>query len=524
MRPDPGTVMGEPQAAAGGILDPRLPRIEHFVVLMLENRSFDHLMGSLKSLDARVDGALAREFSNRADPADPGSPAIATGPADRYAMLFDPGHEFIDVQIQLYGRAAGAPRAPAARTDPAPMNGFVGSATATAATAVDAACVMQCFQPEQLTVLSALARQYAIFNYWHSSMPGPTWPNRFFVHAATSGGLSDSPSLDATLLGYEFSAGTIFDRLDGRRLGWRIYHTGLPQTAGIDSLRLQYLDPFTDRFRSIDSLADDLQQAAFPEYAFVEPYYDTGNNYAGGDSMHPLNDVRKGEALVKRVYEALRNSPIWSKAMLIVTFDEHGGFFDHVAPPAAVPSADERRYANEANAFGFDRLGVRVPTIVVSPYTARGTVIGTQAKVDAYDHTCIPATLERRFGLDPLTARDRAARSLEAAINLDQPRLSADEAPLRLPDPAADSLLTRIGRFLRAQRQPSVTALSKGQEAQLFLAHACNLRVLDPSQVGPAKARFDSIRHDPAQAAQYLNEVEGRISGRRHAPGAKVRR
>ncbi len=119
--------------------------------------------------------------------------------------------------------------------------------------------------------------------------------------------------------------------------------------------------------------------------------------------MHPLNDIRKGEALVKGVYEALRNSQYWADTMFIITFDEHGGFYDHQSPPATVATGDDSNYANPAYSFRFDRLGVRVPAIVVSAYTDKGTIIGDDPNEPStvFDHTSVLATVEKRFGLEP---------------------------------------------------------------------------------------------------------------------------
>src|SRR6185312_4200208 len=213
---------------------------------------------------------------------------------------------------------------------------------------------------------TTLAKEFALFNFWYSSLPGPTWPNRFFIHAATSGGLSDSPTTDQILSGFSFENGTIYDRLDKAGKSWCIYHDGLPQTAGISSLRGEYINPFTEKFQGIDDFFEDIQNGDLCDYNFIEPRYDTGNNYLDGNSMHPLNDIRKGEALVKRVYEALRNSKYWNDTMFIITFDEHGGFYDHQPPPPTVSTGDDSRYANPAYAFLFNHLGVRVPAIVVS--------------------------------------------------------------------------------------------------------------------------------------------------------------
>jgi len=491
-----------------------LGNIRHFVVLMLENRSFDHMLGALKAQNSAIAGALDNEFSNHTDPASSTSPVVATGPASAYAMPFDPGHEFDDVQIQLYGRTPTAARRPAPPANPAPMSGFVYSAENAARDSSHAAMVMQCFQPEKIPVLATLATEFAVFNYWHSSMPGPTWPNRFFVHAATSGGLSDSPKDLDIFAGYTFPAGNIYKLLHDANKSWRIYHQGLPQTAGIDTLRAEFLNPFTQNFREMDFFEDDLK-AGLPEYVFIEPHYDTGHQYVNGNSMHPLNDVRQGERLIKRVYEAIRASRFWSQTMLIVTFDEHGGFFDHVPPPAAIPPGGNQQYSNPANNFHFDRLGMRVPAILVSPYTAKNTVIGKSAH-ECYDHTSILATVEKRFALAPILDRDRAAwaHTLEIALNLTSPRLSSDEAPLTLPTPITDPLLIRFLAVFRGPTVDSIAPMSESQRVQLTLAHALNLQILDPPAKIDAHRRYLAIRGQ-RDAAHYIQDVEERIRARR---------
>jgi phospholipase C len=492
-----------------------LGKINHVVVLMLENRSFDHVLGALKSQNPTIAGALDGEFSNRVDPAVPTSTNVSVGPATAYAMPFDPGHEFEDVQIQLYGRAACADRKAAPRTIPALMNGFVYSAENAAKVPLDAGIVMQCFHPERLPVLTALANNFALFNYWHSSLPGPTWPNRFFVHAGTSGGLSDSPSDPDIIAGYSFPAGTIYKRLADAHMDWRIYHDGLPQTAGIDTLRTEYLNIFTKNFRDMRYFEGDLA-SQWPEYVFIEPSYDTGNEYVNGNSMHPLNDVRKGEQLVKRVYEAIRGSRLWPDTLLVITCDEHGGFYDHVPPPTAVSPGGDQRYTDAANDFAFDLLGVRVPAIAVSPYTAKNTVIG-QSPADCYDHTSVLATVQKRFGLSPLTNRDAAAPTLAAALNCDSPRLSAEDAPMTLPVPVADSIFTRAVNFFRAPTVDAGQPLSISQRVQLTLAHACDMQILDADSKVAARHRYLGIRQKQ-DAAAYIKEVEERIRERRQSP------
>jgi phospholipase C len=268
----------------------RFQGIKRFVVLMLENRSFDHLFGYLKAGNAGVMG-LTGDESNQKNPNSPTDPAIKVSRASSFVMRFDPGHEFYDVQIQLYGplKDTDPTLPPIANppSQPAAMTGFIASATQAVDYSGDENLVMECFQPDQLPVLTTLASEFALFNFWYSSLPGPTWPNRFFVHAATSGGLSDSPTTEQILTGFSFENGTIYDRLDKAEKTWCIYHDGLPQTAGISSLRGEYINPLTERFQDIDDFFEDVRNGDLCDYNFIEPRYDTGNNYLDGNSMHP---------------------------------------------------------------------------------------------------------------------------------------------------------------------------------------------------------------------------------------------
>ena len=396
---------------------------------MLENRSFDHLFGFLNTVDPRIAGLTENEYSNYPDPNTKQPPLVAATATADFVMPFDPPHEFVDVQQQLYGPTVDG-KAANPRTIPAPMNGFLYSGNQTAASKgnpTQGFRVMECFAPGRLPYITALAQEFALFNFWYSSLPGPTWPNRFFVHAATSGGLTDSPDTDDIVTGYSFKNGTIFHALANAGKDWRIYHDGLPQTAGIDSLRLAYIDPFTRHFREMEFFAQDVKDGLLPEYTFIEPQYDVGGNYVNGNSMHPLNDIRKGDALVKSVYETLRNSNYWQDTMLIITFDEHGGFYDHLSPPTATATGDDATYANAKNNFSFDLYGVRVPGIVISAYTQKGTIIGDDPndRAAVFDHTSIIATIAARFGLPALTNRDRVANKLDVALNLDAPRSDA---------------------------------------------------------------------------------------------------
>jgi phospholipase C len=509
---DPGWRVVEPLNFRG---------IKRLVVLMLANRSFDHLFGFLRSSNLKIAGLNGTEF-NQKDPNVATDPRLAVRRSTSFVMPFDPAHEFYDVQVQLYGPLKGtAPDLPPHAnlpTDPAPMTGFVANAVHAVDFSGDEGLVMDCFQPDQLPVLSTLAKEFAVFTHWYSSLPGPAWPNRFFIHAATSGGLTDSPTTDQIIAGFKFKSGTIYERLEQAGKQWRIYHDGLPQTAGITNLRSEFINPLTHKFQDIRDFFEDVKNGQLADYNFIEPRYDTGD-YVDGNSMHSLSDIRKGEALVKNVYERLRNSPHWPDTMLIITFDEHGGFYDHKPPPSAVPPGDSGPYSNPYYTFRFDRLGVRVPAIVVSAYTAKGTVVGTEeAEPSAtFDHASVLATVEKLFGLNPLTTRDAAANTLEIVLTEPDPRLSATEALLSLPTPAPDSAVTGAidvaNMFAASPKAP----LSVNQQTMAALALACDLAVSPPAY-HPALISNHQKLVEQQDAARYIKTVESKIVARRASP------
>jgi phospholipase C len=269
----------------------------------------------------------------------------------------------------------------------------------------------------------------------------------------------------------------------------------------------------------MDDFFDDVSKGKLVDYSFIEPRYDTGNNYLDGNSMHPLNDIRKGEELVKRVYEALRNSQYWSDTMLIITFDEHGGFYDHQSPPATVPTGDDSKYANPNYSFLFNRLGIRVPAIVVSAYTGKGTIIGDNPgdATTVFDHSSVLATVEKRFGLEPLTKRDRAANTLEVAINLASPRLLTTEALTALPNPAADAGVVAAADPANIFAAGAQAPLSANQKTMAALALACELQITPPNYHAALISNHQKLV-EQKDAADYIQKVEGKIASRREAP------
>jgi phospholipase C len=277
---------------------------------------------------------------------------------------------------------------------------------------------MQCFPPDSLPVLTTLARQFGLCTRWFSSVPGQTWPNRFFVHCATSKGFIDNSLL------HDYDMRTIFENISDVNGGtWKIYSHDFPQAQVLTGLDAPAFD---DNWDSIGGFKDDCANGALPGYAFIEPKYTTFLGEA--NDQHPPHSIQAGERLIAEVYDAVRASPGWNDSLLIVVYDEHGGLFDHELPPAAAPPD------GNTSQFAFDRYGVRVPAVLISPYIDAGTIVET-----VFDHSSIPAMVKKTFGLpDFLTKRDAAANTFEHVFTRDTPRT---DTPANLsalaPPPAA---------------------------------------------------------------------------------------
>jgi phospholipase C len=484
-------------------------QIEHVFVLVLENRSFDHMLGfsgisgsdAVTGAPANVDGLTGSE-SNTFN----GQPfSVSAGAPDR--MPADPGHEFSNVLLQLCGSGVSYPRG-----GPYPAinkSGFVASYVESGGGS-GPGVVMNCYSPTQLPVLHALAAEFVVCDNWHASMPGPTWPNRMFVHAASSNGLDHSPSMAEiagweALAGFSFPNGTIFDALEKEGIKHRLYGgDDFPMVSALKGIHL-------DDIRHYSQFAGDLQQSSFPfSYVFIEPSYDVANDYENGTSQHPLADVNDGEALIKATYETLRNSAFWESSLLIITWDEHGGFYDHAIPLDAVaPSVSDLNSGHNQNGFTFEKYGPRVPAVVISPSIARNLIDHR-----LYDHASIPATLEALFGLSPLTKRDAAANSLLPLLALATPR---QDAPTVLP-PAVFSEATPPA-VATAESVPNLASVSRPDDSAndgnlpgiVQGALRQDLALSPPAQRPVIIARVGSIKKR-SEAVQYLNEVRLKIA------------
>eukprot|EP01114_Cavostelium_apophysatum_P021888 TRINITY_DN7759_c0_g1_i1.p1 TRINITY_DN7759_c0_g1~~TRINITY_DN7759_c0_g1_i1.p1 ORF type:complete len:479 (+),score=77.80 TRINITY_DN7759_c0_g1_i1:172-1608(+) len=379
---------------------PKSP-IEHVVVLMLENRAFDHMVGYLKqSLNSEIDG-LNGDESNPFHPGVPHSPYITVSDDAPYAELC-PGHEVPDATEQIFGGPYNY------KLDPPPMNGFL--ANSLKVNGNQGTQVMKCFNSTSVPAISTLAAEFAIFDRWYSSVPGPTEVNRAYVHSATSNGMGEN---DLSVLLEGLPQKTIFNSLSDAGIDWTVYMEEVSTTLFFAQMRkLEYLENFKD----YNMFLSDAKDGKLPAYSFIEPRYFDILGYPAND-QHPSHDVWEGDFLIKNVYETLRASPVWNSTLFIVTYDEHGGFYDHVPPPMDnVPNPDG--IDSLLPPFNFTRLGIRVPTLMASPWINKGTVVHEPADgTNHYEHSSVIATLNLLYGLEPLTKRDAGAATFEGVVS-----------------------------------------------------------------------------------------------------------
>jgi phospholipase C len=406
----------------------QLSAVQHIVHLMLENRSFDHMLGYLYADSGNVSPAgnpfegLTGQESN----ADGSSAPVlvfkitAATPGCYFMPGADPGEGYANTNSQLFGRGT-APVPPVATN-----SGFVTNFDATIAwdqragrsvlSGATAANIMGAFTPQTLPILSGLASGFAVCDHWFASVPTETFPNRAFACAATSQGHMNDGTASYTVQ-------SIFGLMSANNRTWKIYgydeepltRKNFPDTTSAPDTNFGKFSDFT-----ADAAAGQL-----PDYAFLEPSWGSS-----GNSQHPNYDVALGEQLIHDVYYALRNGPGWDQTLLLITYDEHGGCYDHVPPPSgAVPPDDS------PGEFGFDftRFGVRVPAVLVSPLIAAGTVYRVASGSMPLDHTSVLKTIQTRWGLPCLTRRDAAAPDVGDVLTLTTARTDDPLAGVSVP-------------------------------------------------------------------------------------------
>lgn len=447
--------------------------IKHLVVLMMENRSFDHMVGYMKTADYPIDG-LNGDETNPTDLADP--PAIRASPTARsnHDLIPDPNHEFLDVNWQIFRNSDGSD------SGQAKMQGFVEN-YAQISNTVQGRNIMKAFHPGSLPVLSTLAKQYALCDRWFASVPGSTIPNRLFAHAASSGG---STTQDAVLS--PATAKTIFQVMDdpNNDANWAIYTDG----ASILMANI-YLSHHQNNFFDFSQFENDCEKDLLPEYTFIEPSYDDDlDNGTFATSQHPDFAVDAGEALIGRVYNALTKSPSWKDTLLLIVYDEHGGLYDHVTPPTLTPDLAKGVVpVSTAPPFNFDRLGIRVPAVFVSPRIPPGTIIHQQ-----YDHCSIVATVRKLFSNQPtpFNWREAQAATFEDVCTLTGNDIRTDI--VNLPAPTVSDGTIPLGRDLilsAVDRQQSDQARARAGGVVAQVPTAANAQIASAAPVTPPNQR-----------------------------------
>lgn len=377
-------------------MPPGLDKLTHIVVLMMENRSFDHMLGSLTAVNGNIDG-ITGELSNP----DTNGNAVKPQPlADFQGQLDpDPDHHFPAVDLQIFGGNTNIGRPPN-------MQGFVKSYFNQQRDVGHSQKIMYYFAQKQLPVLTNLALEFAVFNRWFASIPGPTICNRAFAHYGTSFGRVD---MNPIYVNEPFKS--IYNRLIGatpKRTAKVYYYDTTSSTMEVANLLQQQ----PELFGTFSQFLKDCDSGNLPDYSFIEPNYndhDTDSGEEVANDQHPDHDVQAGELFIASVYNAIKqNANLWMSTALLVVYDEHGGVYDHVPPPACPPD----QFTASANAtrtgmaFQFDRLGVRVPAVLVSPWIPKGTVVDR-----VFDHASIPATVTKFFIGDytPRSPRETSA-------------------------------------------------------------------------------------------------------------------
>jgi phospholipase C len=404
----------------------QLSSIKYVVQLMLENRSFDQMLGFLYENSGNK-SASGESFEgltgNESNPDDAGRPIkvfkIDDTASHPYLMPgADPGEGFHNTNYQLFSTDIPAHGA-------VPKNqGFVINFKASIASdlakhfkdtlpGTDPSEIMGMYSPEMLPVMSALAKGFAVCDHWFSSAPTQTIPNRAFAAAATSQGHLDNQVK-------VFTCQSIFGLLSKKNIDWAIYGYNRDPLTRLDYTDIQTApESHFGHFRDFQARAS---AGKLPPYTFLEPSWG-----ASGNSQHPNYDVAVGEQLLHDVYYALRNGPGWNDTLLAITYDEHGGNYDHVAPPWGATPPD-----NSIGEWGFDftRFGVRIPALLISPRIAPGRVF--RVKNGTIDHTSLLKTIEQRWGVGPLTARDKAAPGLGDVLT-EKPRTDDPLKGVKIP-------------------------------------------------------------------------------------------
>jgi phospholipase C len=375
---------------------PGLSGLQHIVVLMMENRSFDHMLGSLSADDPRIDG-----INNATGNPDTTGTMIKPQPLAEFQGQLDPDpdHHFPAVDLQIFGGDTSPNRT-------ANMQGFVKSYFNQQEDVQHSQKIMYYFTRENLPVLTTLATEFALFNRWFASIPGPTICNRAFAHYGTSFGRVD---MNLVYINEPFKS--IYSRLinaSPKHTSKLYYYDVASSTMEIVNL----LQNQPELFGTFEQFLSDCKNGQLPDYCFVEPNYSDHDSDSGEEiasDQHPDHNVQAGEMFIAQVYMAIKRNPaLWASTALLIVYDEHGGIYDHVVPPACTQDQFTATVNDTGTGmeFKFDRLGVRVPAILVSPWIPKATIVDR-----TFDHASIPGTVTKFFlgDYDPRSPREKSA-------------------------------------------------------------------------------------------------------------------
>jgi phospholipase C len=530
-----------------------MPAIDHVVVLVLENRSFDHMLGFLDHPDPAFERLT--EEGQYANPGWTGGQRVTASPHAKSVLPIGPDHSHAGVMEQLALKGLGKRRAPtnggfvvslerAGRgLNPPAYGGLLGPVVnglkrvfGSKSPGVNGLgpLAMLCQPATQVPVLSQLARDFAVCTRWFCSVPGETWPNRNFLHAATSDGETD---IDIR----SYDNRTIFELLEQYGKTWHIYYDDTPQIWAFHEL-WDTSQRHANWFRFPDFL-DHVATGQLPSYSFIEPNHRPplhlmeDDNSGVSNNQHPENnlvsdaayagsgargstDFARGEALIATIYESLRANPsVFERTVLLITYDEHGGLYDHLPPTTAVPNPGTSSdfgtrlqhffLHRKSTAFDFTMLGPRVPAVVISPYIPAGTIDNT-----VRDHASVPKTLRMIFApnSDRLTDRDEWAPPFHTVLTLAVPRrtglpdLSMFAAP-RLPSVPPTGI--EPGPAAPAPLAPPSTPSYQAFVRQAELVHQRLVQVGEDEAVAPLNSTT------PGDQAAEISEIFS-IAAERH--------
>ncbi|OIW30429.1 phosphoesterase [Coniochaeta ligniaria NRRL 30616] len=410
-------------------------RIKNVVILEMENRSLDNLLGgqTLPGIDNPIQKG---PFCNPYNVSNPAAGHVCSAANDYDSITQDPNHSAAGNNFEFYGTFTPDNDDIASGRLVATQQGFVQEQLSLYSSKVNqstlAEQVMGYYSEDQVPVLTALVQNFVTFNHWHSAIPGPTDPNRL---ALVSGSSYGHGSNDASFTTRGFNQTSMFQSLTERGYQWRNYFQGSGTGPEASWFEWTYEAGLEGNVVDISQFFVDAAAGNLTSLSFLNP----SCCGVGTTSMHPSGLISAGEALIKQVYESLRASPQWKETLFILTFDETGGFHDHVPPPLA-PRPDDLTYTestpNGKNyTLNFDRLGGRIPTLLISPWVSKGHVEQQHANeagdVVSYSATSILRTLGYLFDFEPYNPRVEWSPSFEHLVNC-----RARDTPTTLP--AAD--------------------------------------------------------------------------------------